>query len=391
MLTDRARYIQLLSILVAGAASAPLASCGGKTDGAGASAGSDRDGTSSGGSGKTGTGSDNGSNPGSNQPTDCGPLRTTTSPVDVGLCEPQVSSTTRYSTCGGGICSWIVQRPCKTERDAGDGDAATGSDAGDPDDPCSLCNAGAPKGAEPATFCRLQPGDAGGALIVSCGGCGVGRPPKGFVAQGAPAPRDAGEWLARMAQLEAASVHAFVALRDDLARLGAPHRLLRDLDEAANDEVRHARIVRRHAERLGAVVPEVGAIERRPRSLEEIAVENVEDGCVNETFGAVVAAMQADDASDPRIKRMMASIAPDELRHAALSWRVAAWLEPRLGVSGRARVDEARRGALAALEAELAKGGGGLPSLGLPDATHARAALGAIRRALESGDLGQAA
>ena len=392
MLNQRARTLHLLSVLVAGAALAPLTGCGGKTSGDGTSSGSGADGTSSGSGGKSGGESGTGADsPGAATPSDCGRLVTTTSNVDPDRCEAQVASTTRYTLCGGGICSWSVERPCKADAGRGEGDAATGSDAGDPDDPCSLCSAGAPKGAPSTTFCRLQAPDGGGAVIVSCGGCGVGRPPKGFVARDASASSKAGEWLARMAQLEAASVHAFLALRDDLARLGAPAALLRDLERAADDEVRHARVVRRQAERQGAVVPEVGAIARRPRSLEEIAIENVEEGCVNETFGAVVAAMQAKDASDASIKRMMGAIAREELQHAALSWRVAAWIEPRLETSARARVDEARRGALAALDAELAKGGEGLPSLGLPDAARARAALEAIRPALESGDLGLAA
>ena len=45
----------------------------------------------------------------------------------------------------------------------------------------------------------------------------------------------------------------------------------------------------------------------------------------------------------------MASIAPDELRHAALGWAVHAWAEQRLELDARERVRRARDEAAAAL------------------------------------------
>jgi len=69
------------------------------------------------------------------------------------------------------------------------------------------------------------------------------------------------------------------------------------------------------------------------RSLYEIAVE----GCVRETFGALEATFQAKNANDPQIRRVMRRIAEDETRHAALAWRVAAWIEPRLSDRQRRR------------------------------------------------------
>lgn len=390
MRTSSARTFKLLSILVAGAAAAPLGGgCGGKAEAEGASPAAG--GTSSGSSGAP-------NDPPALQPSDCGSLLTTTSTFDPLRCEPQRTSTTRYSAtrsgCGGRVCSWTVERACSGDAGTPDADADADGDAapGDPHELCvALCNAAAPPGADPASFCSVRTPDGGDGIVVSCGGCGVGRPPKGFVALEASAISDEGQWLARMAQLEAASVHAFRALRDDLACLGAPQGLLRDLQAAGDDEVRHARAVRLQAERVGAVVPEVGAPARRRRSLEEIAIENIEEGCVNETFGAAIAAIQAEHASDPRIRGMMRTIAREELRHAALSWQVAAWLDLRLDVRARALVDEARLGALASLEAELAKGGKGLPSLGVPDAARALGALEAIRAVLESGELARAA
>jgi hypothetical protein len=229
--------------------------------------------------------------------------------------------------------------------------------------------------------------DGSAKVVYQCGACGVGRPPKGFVALSADAPNADAERLAQMAQLEAASVGAFHALHADLVRLGAPESLRRAVLEAADDEVRHARAVTREARRLGAIVPSALVPPARARSLEELAIENAEEGCVNETFGAALAAMQAERATDARVRTMMGVIAKEELGHAALSWQLAAWLDDQLDAGGRARVRRARRDAVGALFEELANEGAGSEALGLPDAATARATLASMRQALETGDL----
>jgi len=70
---------------------------------------------------------------------------------------------------------------------------------------------------------------------------------------------------------------------------------------------------------------------------------------VRETFGALIAEHQAALARDRTFARCMRSIAADELGHAALSWRVAAWLEPQLAAAERQLVEGARRAALVEL------------------------------------------
>lgn len=47
----------------------------------------------------------------------------------------------------------------------------------------------------------------------------------------------------------------------------------------------------------------------------------------------------------------MTRIGADEARHAALSWAIAAWAEPRLDPAARARVEAARAEAMAGLHA----------------------------------------
>jgi hypothetical protein len=78
------------------------------------------------------------------------------------------------------------------------------------------------------------------------------------------------------------------------------------------------------------------------RSLLEVARENAAEGCVRETFGALVATWQARTAADPLVRATMAGIAVDESRHAALSWAIDGWARSRLGAAGGRELDEAR-------------------------------------------------
>ena len=111
-----------------------------------------------------------------------------------------------------------------------------------------------------------------------------------------------------------------------------------------------------------------------------IAIENGVEGCVRETFGALVAHHQAMAAGDGAIGRMMRVIAEDETRHAELAWSVAGWLEPRLSPEARAAVHAARTRAIEELRRELESEPD--PSLrdlaGMPDRRRALALLDAL-------------
>jgi hypothetical protein len=193
-----------------------------------------------------------------------------------------------------------------------------------------------------------------------------------------------------MAQLEAASVDEFLALHADLARLGAPRAMLARVRAAARDEVRHARTVASLAARFGAQPCTVSVPLAVPRSAEELAIENAIEGCVRETFGAAIAALQAERALDPGVRAAMRSIARDELAHAALAWRIARWLDATLDAGARERVAAARLGALRQLASTTDGARGGLDALGLPDGRVARIVLERMWSALASGDLARA-
>jgi len=312
----------------------------------------------------------------------------TTYSVDPTCCAPQLQGVFALGADAGigQGCAYLVAVPCG----AGEVDAATGCPA--------WCNSvmGNARGGQ--WECGATAGtvdfDAGSAPSVYCTdteGCGNGRPPRGFVPRPALGPSALGRELARIAQLEAASVVAFEALHDDLARLGAPTSLLRSVGAAGRDEVRHARRVGREAERRGVAVPLAVVSAVGTRSIERLAIDNAEEGCVRETFGAALVSVQAERATDPRVRALMRGIAADELRHAALSWRIARWLEMRLDAAGRARVALARLTALVALDDELTRAPPGDDALGLPDRDRQRRLLAALRATLEAGDLATAA
>ncbi len=218
----------------------------------------------------------------------------------------------------------------------------------------------------------------------SMSGVCAGRRPEGMQNEARARVNALADWFARAAELEAASVHAFDILREELAHHGAPSRLLRACERARRDEVRHTKMMTRLAKRFGATVKEQRVERRAIRSLRAIALENAVEGCVRETYGALEAAVSAARASDPLVARTMRIIARDEARHAELSWQVLAWSRSRLNRADRRAIEEAIASESASLEVELTRGLD--PMLeriaGLPSPSQAKAALEALRHRL---------
>jgi len=183
-------------------------------------------------------------------------------------------------------------------------------------------------------------------------------------------------YFARAAHDEAASVYAFAALESELEDLGAPDDLLARIRAAAADEVRHAQAIARLAADRGG---RCRAPERRTfpaRSAREIAVENAVEGCVRETWAALLAAHQAEHAEDPQVRSVMRVIAADEARHAELAWAIDRWLQGTLDLAGQAEVAAARAAAAASVVAGVSASEPALACItaaGVPDrasATH---------------------
>jgi hypothetical protein len=277
-------------------------------------------------------------------------------------------------------CRRSFQRPCSVTA----AELAQGYLGGD------RCTALCPPGPDPKfsyVSCGLMP-DANQEQYLYCGYCASGRRPDGLEPVAAAAGPPLGAFFAGVSHLEAASVIAFRTLADELETFAAPRALLQRAERAARDEVRHTRATATLALRFGANpggwsdTPAVSPAEAR--SLEAIATENAVEGCVRETFGALLGAWQAEHANDVHVQRTMRGIARDEARHAALAWSVADWIRPLLDDAARLRVELAFEQAIVDLAAEVS--GDPNPAVagpaGLPTAAGARRLVDALAEVL---------
>lgn len=193
-------------------------------------------------------------------------------------------------------------------------------------------------------------------IIIECAICpgSAGRRPEGFAPTSGEPMTGAvvGDFFAEITRLEAASIDAFDRLRDELEHHGAPEELISAAEVARKDEIAHTRVIGRIARRHGGRLRRVARSPRHLREIADVARENMVEGCVRETFGALIAAWQATHTSDATIAEALATVAEDELRHAALSWAVARWSDGLLTDEERAEISRARDEAVAQLLAE---------------------------------------
>jgi hypothetical protein len=185
---------------------------------------------------------------------------------------------------------------------------------------------------------------------------GAGRRPEGFIASLPTGPGTTpAQFFTAVAALEGASITAFAILAAELAHHGAPTTLVWRARAAVRQEGRHFRLTDRLARRFGgAPVPCPRLPIPQPRSLGALALENVTEGCVSETFAAATALWQAATARDHEVRAVMAAIAEDELSHAQLSWEVHAWASERLGPAITHNLVRARAAAAERLRAGCA-------------------------------------
>jgi hypothetical protein len=217
--------------------------------------------------------------------------------------------------------------------------------------------------------------------VLTCEGICVGRLPAGLQNATIEGANGVGEYLARAAHLEDAAVSAFTILAAELRAHGAPKSLTRSALRARADEVRHAREVGELARAFGVVAPRAEVGPARVRPLLAIAIENAVEGCVRETFGALIASWQGEHARDFRVRATMKRIARDEARHAALGWRIHEWAMTRLDSSERARVEDVMARAIEELEgsSRVEPDRSVARTLGLPASPQAVALVAAMR------------
>ncbi|MEE2645362.1 MAG: hypothetical protein VYD19_10550 [Myxococcota bacterium] len=196
--------------------------------------------------------------------------------------------------------------------------------------------------------------------------------------------------IAHRARLERVAVKSFEWLAVELRAYGAPESLIEAAPRAAIEEQHHAELVEAEAASLGAA-PLCFTWDQpsAARPLFEIAVENVVEGCVGESYGAAEAAYQARYATRPNWRRVAAELAPDELSHAALSWRLHRWLYAQLSEVEQAQLDHVMHEAVDALEARTQGGDEVAEKLGLLSGERRRSVIRTLRAQIW-GDVGAA-
>lgn len=199
---------------------------------------------------------------------------------------------------------------------------------------------------------NYTPGENGSVGII-CTDClgGGGRRPRGLARpRRVTARTPVGRYFAQMAHEESASVHAFRRMKQELSRFGAPVSLIAAAARAEHEEIRHAALMGEQARTFGSASIAARTKKARRRSLEAMAIENVVEGCVNETFGALLMTWQATYASSKNLRATFSEIASDEIGHATLSRSVAAWAESQLDTRAKIRVKRAQARAIEKLQ-----------------------------------------
>ena len=191
-------------------------------------------------------------------------------------------------------------------------------------------------------------------MVLSMFAIVEGRRPEDFFA---PEPKEGacplGDYCARAAYHDSASASAFLRLARELEEHGAPASLVDGCQAAHLAELRHAQSFGELAEDYGVVAEAPPSTIVSIRPIVAVALENVVEGLVRETYGAVVARHRARSAGNPRIRQVMTTIARDEHVHARLARDIASWFATNLTELENVWVDNAMRHAARSLSREV--------------------------------------
>jgi hypothetical protein len=201
------------------------------------------------------------------------------------------------------------------------------------------------------------------------------------VAQLSPEERTrVAEYWTQAGLMEHASVAAFARFALQLLAQGAPAELVAGAQAAALDEIRHARACFSLASAYAGAPVGPGPLAMANVSIEASAAvvlrAVIREGCIGETVAALAAA-EAAACAEGRLAELLAGIADDELRHAELAWRYAAWALSRHPELDAVLTEEI---AAALAEPRSCNASPGLPLHGMLDGAHQRAVR---RHALE--------
>jgi hypothetical protein len=147
----------------------------------------------------------------------------------------------------------------------------------------------------------------------------------------APNATLASSWLTA-ALAEHASVASFNAFSLQLLALGAPSSLIAGAQQAALDEVEHARLSFEMARRFGSrqfapgKFPVAATVTADPEGGMAVAKAVAEEGCVDEMASTLEAALELSREVDRDARSVRRRIIKDEAGHAGLAWHAVAWL-----------------------------------------------------------------
>jgi len=129
---------------------------------------------------------------------------------------------------------------------------------------------------------------------------------------------------------EHASIASFSRFASQLLALGAPAGLVAEATRAMADEINHARLCFGIASAAAGTPISIGGIDISGSldavTPEQMLVDTIEEGCINETICAALAEDALEQTTDPEIHAALQQIADDESRHATLAWKTVRWL-----------------------------------------------------------------
>ncbi len=266
--------------------------------------------------------------------TDAGTVRDSSAPVDANVVQDAGCNNTPKLIDGGPGCADLWYWPCGLPPGVTFDHSLTR-------DECKKACGNTPD-QQKYWGCALYPSSGGGddkGLAVECYTCVAGRRPEGY--QDSIVLQTISGWLANAAHLERVSIDAFQILRRELEHHGAPIELIDGTRQAQADEIRHTSVMSTLAVREGATLRHATVDHGPIRELVDIAIENAVEGCIRETYGALLAGWQAKHAKRGEIRRTMKHIYRDETSHAELAWSIHAWIMMRLTVDERLLVEKA--------------------------------------------------
>jgi hypothetical protein len=144
--------------------------------------------------------------------------------------------------------------------------------------------------------------------------------------------------------MEHASIASFHWFALELLHVGAPPRFIEAAQQAASDELQHAQRCFALASRFAgqSLGPTSLAIDHlSPRSLPELAVAVLLEGCIGETLAAALARDQLERCGDEQSRDVLSVIARDEEEHSLLAWRFLRYAVERCGPQVIARLQAA--------------------------------------------------